>query len=429
MENSNTVKKELYAATLSFIYYFCTLAAYYVMRPVRDQLAVEAGSQELLIFFTITFLGTLLFTPLFSLLVSRYPRYVVMPLLYVFFIGCQMAFIPFLNQPGWLSPKVLGAIFFVWVSLFNLFAVSIFWSFMSDIWSDEEARRLYPGIALGGAAGAVMGPLITRQFVASLGIGYLLFISIAFLALALGCVFLLERWARSYGIHHKEKNSEAAVGGGMWDGLKQVFNDPFIATVAVIMLLNDAIGTIAYVLITDYSGATFPHDPIAQTRFAASLDLASNVLQIAIQLTLTRWLLMRYGAGVPFGVSAAVIAGACLAMAYSQNPYAPVIFSMPLLAIVLIIMRSFYHGMIQPARETLYTLVTRSQRYKGKNAVDTTVWRAGDVLSLLAVDGFKAVGVTVAGFGALWAGFAALAGIIGWQIANEVEKGDFNSAE
>lgn len=427
MENSSLVKKELYAATLSFIYYFCTLAAYYVMRPVRDQLAVEAGSQELLIFFSVTFLGTLAFTPLFSLLVSRFPRYVVMPLSYLFFMACLLAFIPFLNHPEWFSPRTLGAAFFVWVSLFNLFAVSIFWSFMSDIWNDEEARRLYPGIALGGAAGAVMGPFITRSFVAVLGTGYLLLISIAFLAIALVCVFLLERWATRYGIHRKEQNSAGAVGGGMWDGLKQIFTDPFIASIAVIMLLNDAIGTIAYVLITDYSGATFPHDPIAQTRFAATMDLASNILQIAIQLTVTRWLLIRYGAGVPFAFSAAVIAAACLGLAFSPNPYAPILYSMPLVALVLIIMRSLYHGMIQPARETLYTLVSRSQRYKGKNAVDTAVWRAGDVLSLLAVDGFKAAGVTVAGFGALWAGLAALAGVIGWQIANKVEKGDFEN--
>ena len=427
MENSSLVKKELYAATLSFIYYFCTLAAYYVMRPVRDQLAVEAGSQELLIFFSVTFLGTLVFTPLFSLLVSRFPRYVVMPLSYLFFMACLFAFIPFLNHPEWFSPRTLGAAFFVWVSLFNLFAVSIFWSFMSDIWNDEEARRLYPGIALGGAAGAVMGPFITRSFVAVLGTGYLLLISIAFLAIALVCVFLLERWATRYGIHRKEQNSAGAVGGGMWDGLKQIFTDPFIASIAVIMLLNDAIGTIAYVLITDYSGATFPHDPIAQTRFAATMDLASNILQIAIQLTVTRWLLIRYGAGVPFAFSAAVIAAACLGLAFSPNPYAPILYSMPLVALVLIIMRSLYHGMIQPARETIYTLVSRSQRYKGKNAVDTAVWRAGDVLSLLAVDGFKAAGVTVAGFGALWAGLAALAGVIGWQIANKVEKGDFEN--
>jgi AAA family ATP:ADP antiporter len=410
---------EWYPVALSFAYYFCVLAAYYVMRPVRDQLAAEVGSQKLLGFFGITFVTTLLLTPLFSWLVSRWPRRKVIPFIYLLFIGCQLAFISLMHS---LSPVVVGALFFVWVSVFNLFAVSVFWSFMTDIWSDTQARRLFPLIAFGGATGAVLGPILTKSLVAVIGSGMLLLVSAAFLVVAIGSVFLLNQWAHVFGAHRQEKGSEDELGGTMWEGLKQLFTNPFIRSMAVIMLLSDAIGTIAYVLITDYSGATFPHDPIAQTRFAANIDLTTNILQIFIQLTATRWLLANYGARGAFAVSACLVVATCLAMGISHATVGPLLGPFPFVAIVLILTRALGYGMIQPARETLYTLVPRSLRYKGKNAVDTAVWRGGDVLSLLFVQGFKGFGLTTAGFGILWAFLAAVSGAIGVRLATQVEK-------
>lgn len=416
--------EEWYAVILSFIYYFCILGAYYIIRPMRDQLAAEVGSVQLPMFFAATFVATLLLTPLFAWLVSRWPRRIIMPFVYIFFIVCQLAFVPLFHDKGLLSPKTLGIIFFVWVSVFNLFAVSVFWSFMSDIWNDVQARRLFPIIALGGTFGAVMGPIATHSLVAVIGLALLLAVSAALLTIAVICVLLLGNWAHKHGVHRCEAGNEAAIGGGMLDGLKQIFSNPFIGKMSLIMLLSDAIGTIAYVLITDYSGATFPNDAIAQTRFAANMDLSANIIQVIIQLTVTRWVLVRYGAGMVFAICAGIVVFACLTMAL-VNPYAIIIGSMPAVALVLIITRSLSHGMIQPARETLYTLVSRDLRYKGKNAVDTVVWRAGDVLSTLSINGFRALGVSVAGFGVIWAFLAATSGLIAWRLANRVERGEF----
>jgi AAA family ATP:ADP antiporter len=416
-------KNDRYAVILSFIYYFSVLAAYYVMRPIRDQLAAEAGSIELPWFFGATLLAMLLLTPLFSWVVSRYPRKIVMPLVYLFFIVCQFAFIPFFNARS--SPHTLGIIFFVWVSVFNLFVVSVFWSFMTDIWNDAEARLLFPIIALGGTAGAITGPLLTRILVERFGQSSLLLVSIALLSLAIACIVLLGRWAHKFGSRRKEKNNESPIGGGMFDGLKQIFSTSFIRNMALIMLLSDAIGTIAYALVTDYSGQTFHDDPVRQTRFAADMDLSANILQVFVQLTITPWLLVRYGAGVVFVVCAAIVIAFCLMMALVQDPSVPIIGSMPIVALVLIVTRSLSHSMVQPARETLYTLVPRDLRYKGKNAVDTVVWRVGDVLSLLSINGFKALGVNIAGFGIIWAALAGVSGWIGWKLASRVEKGEF----
>ena len=417
--------EEWYAVIFSFVYYFCILGAYYIMRPIRDQLAVEVGSAQLPWFFAATFVATLLLTPLFSCLTSRWPRRTIMPLVNLLFIVCQLIFIFLLNHKDLISIQTLGLIFFVWVSIFNLFMVSVFWSFMTDIWDDLQARRLFPLIALGGTAGAIMGPIITRSAVEVLGLAFLLMLSAAFLLLAVICVLFLGNWAHKHGAHRHAAGNESALGGGMLDGLKQIFTNPFIRCMSLMMLLSDAIGTIAYVLVTDYSGATFPHDAIAQTRFAANMDLSANIIQIVVQLTVTRWLLVRYGAGSLFALWAAISVVACLSMAFALNPHVPILWGMPSVALVMILTRSLSYGMLQPARETLYTLVPRNLRYKGKNAVDTAVWRAGDVVSLVSIHGFQAMGMGIAGFGAIWAALAATSGWIGWSLAHRVEKKDF----
>jgi ATP:ADP antiporter, AAA family len=134
------------------------LSSYYVMRPLRDQLAAEAGSASLPWFFAATLVATALITPLFSLAASKWPRRIVIPCVYLVVIISQASFIPFFISHDLISPKVLGMAFFVWVSVFNLFVVLVLWSFMTDIWSDLQARRLFPFIALGGTAGAIAGP-------------------------------------------------------------------------------------------------------------------------------------------------------------------------------------------------------------------------------------------------------------------------------
>ena len=423
------------AVAWSFAYFFCVLSAYYVMRPLREQLAAAVGSTQLWWFWIATLVATLALTPVFAWLVSRWPRRIVIPLVYAFFIACLLGFMPLFTTPGLLSPKALGMLFFVWVSVFNLFVASVFWSFMSDIWSDEQARRLYPLIGLGGTAGAIAGPALTRTLVGNIGVANLLLVSALLLGMAIVCVLALVRWAQVHGVHRDRIANEAAIGGGMFDGLRQVFATPFIRSMAILMLLGDAIGTIAYMLVTDYSGATF-QDAISRTQFAADIDLVTNLIQVVAQLTVTRWLLVRHGAAPVLAVRAIVGILACIGLALAVDPYAlvvgplslslgPVHFTLsglPWVAVMLILTRSLAYGMDLPARESLFTLVPRGMRYKGKNAVDTAVWRAGDVISALGVNALRAVGASVGVFG--WIGAAALAasGAIGWKLARKLER-------
>lgn len=408
------------ALLLSLLYFFCVLAAYYMIRPVREQLAAFVGSTQLPIFYGATFVAMLVLAPIFGALVSRYPRRIVVPLIYLFFIACLFAFVPLFANPELLGRRTLGALFFVWVSVFNLFVVSVFWIFMSDIWAPMQARRLFPIIAVAGTAGALAGPLLTRSLVDDIGVAWLLPVSAALLGVAIACVMLLGRWARQHGQRRHEIGSEDAVGGSMWDGLKQVFRDPFMRGMAILLLLADGIGTVNYALVADYSGATFV-DAISRTRFAANVDLYTNVITAVAQLTVTRWLLPRWGAGPAIAIWALFSVAALLLVVFADNPYAALVGSMPAVAIALIVSRGLAYGMAEPARHSLFARVPRNLRYKGQNVVDTAVWRFGDLAIASGMNLLRGVGVAIGGFAAISAVAAAMAAGLGWRLSRRVE--------
>lgn len=408
------------ALAVSFAYFFCVLAAYYMIRPVREQLVATVGSTQLPWFYAATFLATLALAPVFGALVSRYPRRVAVPLFNLAFIACLVGFVPLFAQSGPLSPRALGILFFVWVSVFNLFVVSVFWIFMTDIWSVAQARRLFPLIALAGTCGAVAGPALTRLLVDMIGVAPLLLVSAALLSVALGCVVWLGRWSRVHG-ERRAPADEAAVGGGMFDGLRQVFADPFMRGMAILLLLADGIGTVNYALVTDYSYHAFS-DAVARTRFAANVDLATNVLTALVQLTLTRWLLPRHGAGPTILAWAVASLGMLLLVMLAPDPHAPMLVGMPAVALALIVSRGLAYGMAEPARHSLFAGVPRNVRYKGQNAVDTAVWRFGDVAIATGMNALRAVGATVSTFAALSGTAAVAAGAVGWRLSRRYDR-------
>jgi len=403
------------ALAVSFAYFFCVLAAYYMIRPVREQLSAAVGSTQLPWFYAATFVAMLALAPVFGALVSRYPRRIVVPLLNLAFIACLVAFVPLFTGSGLLSPRALGVLFFVWVSVFNLFVVSVFWIFMTDIWSVAQARRLFPLIALAGTCGAVAGPALTRLLVGVIGVAPLLLVSAGLLTVALGCVVWLGRWSRTHG-ERRAPADEAAVGGGMFDGLRQVFANPFMRGMAALLLLADGIGTVNYALVTDYSYHAFA-DAVARTRFAADVDLATNVLTALVQLTLTRWLLPKHGAGPTILGWAVASLWMLLLVVLAPDPHAPVLAGMPMVALALIVSRGLAYGMAEPARHSLFAGVPRNVRYKGQNAVDTAVWRFGDVAIATGMNALRGVGATVAAFAGLSAAAAVAAGAIGWRLS------------
>ena len=390
---------------LSALAFFFVMTSYYIIRPVMGQLSGAVGSQSLPLFYGAVFVVMLLLTPLFGMLVARFRRRQLLGWSYSFFILCLLAFVPAFVAQDRIGARELGVVFFVWASVFNLFVVSLFWSFMADIFSSGQARRVFSLIALSGMAGAVFGPLVTKLLVRLIGVAPLLVVSA--LALALALALLLRLSAR----HDRQPGSrgDEAVGGSLWAGVKELWSRPFLRYMALLMLFGDGIGTLAYALVADYAKAHFV-DTVARTAFYNNLDLATNTLGAVLQLTLTRWLLIRRGAG--WGLVLPAVVNVALLLMVAIGGHGTVVVSgygVSLLALMMVVTRGFAYGMTKPAVDALYTRVQRETRYKGKNFVETTVWRFGDLVVTSAVSGLRMLGVGVTGLALAGTGVAMLA--------------------
>jgi len=404
-------RHEWFAVAVAFVYFFCVLAAYYVIRPVRDQLSAAVGSTSLPIFYSATFVATLALTPLFGALVARFPRRRFVPIVYLSFIAGMIAFIPAFQLQDAIGARVLGSIFFVWVSVFNLFVVAVFWSFMADLFDAEQAHRLFPVITLGGAVGALAGPALTKAFVFVVGVSGLLIVSSLLLGIAIVCILALSRWSRRHPVLGDTQRDERVIGGGLLAGAIETLKSPLMRRLALLMLLGDAVGTVIYALLADYSGATYPTRE-ARINFAAGIDLSANTLQMVLQLVLTRPLMVRLGPAAAMAMDgllkAIMLAGL-------------VVFAGPWIAIVAVVTRASAYGVFKPANDSLYTRVEAETRYKTKNFIDTSVWRFGDVVITSAFNLLRSLGVALPGFAALTMLAALSSGWLGWRITRTPE--------
>ncbi len=397
------------ALRIAFVYFCCVLAAYYLLRPVRDQFSAAVGSTNLWQFWVGTFLVTLAMVPVFGALVARYPREKFIPLVYLFFIVCLVAFIPAFALEDRIGARLLGTVFYIWLSVFSLFVVSVFWSFMADLFDSAQALRLFPVIAVGGTLGAIVGPIVAGL----LPIRALLITAIALLAISIACAWRLSAWSRRNPkpLRHGEHARSEVIGGGVWDGLAQVIRSPFMRRMIALMLLGDAIGTVAYALTADIVKAAAASNEARKTLYA-HIDLATNSLQLVLQISITRLLMSR------FGVVAALIAdGAIKGVAL----LATIVIGAPMVIPMLVITRGSTYGIGKPASDSLYARAEREARYKGKNVIDTAGWRFGDVVVSLSMKALTGLGVGVAGFALISTFAAALSGWFGWRAAHAPE--------
>ena len=411
----HAVVEEGAAPMLSALAFFFLMTSYYIVRPVMNQFGGAVGSQSLPLFYGAVFVVMLLLTPVFGLLVARFPRRLLLGWSYSFFILCLLAFVPAFLAQDRIGARALGVVFFVWVSVFNLFVVSLFWSFMADIFSSGEARKAFSLIALGGMAGAIFGPLVTKFLVQLIGVAPLLVASA--LALSLSLALLLRLSAQADRQPHSRGND--VIGGSLWAGLREVWSRPFLRSMALLMLFGDGIGTLGYALIADYAKAHLI-GTLARTEFYNNLDLATNLLGALLQLTLTPWLLIRRGAGWALVLAALVNVALLAGVAWLGAGRLELLgVGVPVLALMLVITRGFAYGMTKPASDALYTRVPREVRYKGKNFVETTIWRFGDLLVTTGVNGLHLLGLGVSGLALLGTGISALAGVVarraGWS--------------
>lgn len=404
----------------SFAYFFLLLTAYYLLRPVRDAMGASSnvldvfpasmvawfagqgialGEYTLQMLFTGTFIIMLVLQPFYGALVAKFPRKTFLPLIYGLFIACMLGFYWAFDRqmPG------RGAVFFIWVAVFNLFAVSVFWSFMADIFTDAQARQVYGYIAAGGTMGGFLGPVLAQGLVKSVGVAPLLLVSASLLGLCVLCLTSLSKWASS----HTEKGVKDTdiIGGSIWAGLKLVWQTPMLRALAGLMVFGVGVGTLLYNEQAAIAKAFFSSDE-ARTQFFSRIDLWINALTLTIQLLLTRALLGRFGVAPLLLIPAFAILIGFAALTASPLPL--------LVAAVQIATRAGEFSLAKPARETLYTRVDRESRYKGKAVIDTAVYRGADLVFAWLYKGLAALGsstVFAAGFVV-----AALMTVNAWRV-------------
>jgi len=384
------------AVVAAFLYFFCLLCGYYLLRPVRDEMGIQAGLQNLASLFTATLAVMLLVVPVFGALSSRLPRRRLLPLVYGFFVLNLLGFHALFDAA--IAPARTAMVFFVWVSVYNLFVVSVFWSFMAELFDTEQARRVYGVIAAGGSFGALCGPLLAALLAPRLGIAKLLLLSAAFLALTVVCIVYLGRWLRRQG-SAPAALAERAVGGGLWDGIKLVAGSRFLLAACGFVLLYSASSTLLYFEQQHIVAATYTA-PTQRTALFARMDLAVNALTLLLQVFVSGRLLSRWGirVGLVMVPLISVLGFAALALD-------------PVLAVLVVFgvaRRAGEFALAKPARESLFNILTPAEKYKAKNFMDTAVYRSGDALSAWLFEGIKGLGLsgvaTVGGVAALlWA--------------------------
>jgi AAA family ATP:ADP antiporter len=380
----------------SFAYFFLLLCGYYILRPLRDEMGIQGGVQALPWVFTATLLAMLAAVPLFGWACARLPRRRLLPAVYGFFLLNLLAF--FAAFRAGIDPEWTARAFFVWVSVYNLFVVSVFWSFMVDLYDREQAKRLFGFIAAGGSAGALVGPALTAALARPLGTLNLLLVSAAFLALATLCIFRLLVWsAGKQGAPSPAR--EAPLGGGAWSGVREVAGSPYLLGIAAYMVVYTVLSTFLYFqqarLVADSGLASE-----ARTSLFASMDLAVNLLALAGQTFVTARLIRRWGVAMVLAlVPALTFAGF------------GVLALFPVLAVAVgfqVLRRAADFALARPARELLYTAVEREAKYKAKNFIDTVVYRSGDAVGGWAFAGLKALGLGLAGIAWVAVPLAAL---------------------
>ena len=398
----NVREDEVKVLFWSFGYFFCLLTSYYILRPLRDEMGVRSGVENLQWLFSGTFFVMLLAAPVFGAVVSRFSRRQFIPWVYRFFVLNILIFFAMLTL-GWAELHV-ARVFFVWVSVYNLFVVTVFWGFMADLFTNAQGKRLFGFIAAGGSAGALLGPTLTASLAVPLGPVNLLLISALFLELAVWCArgVLNSPQGKATGVAASgavASRNDLVIGGGFLDGLVAIVRSPYLAMIFAHIVLLSATATFLYFQQASIVAAA-TQDSGERTQIFAFIDLAAGLLTIGVQFLLTGRLILRFGVGPALSFLPLVTLLGFLALAVA-----------PMLVVVVVfqaIKRAAEFAISNPAREILFTVVTREQKYKSKSFLDTAVLRGADMASGWGYQGLRGLGLDLPAIAAVTVPLAAL---------------------
>ncbi|MBB3103983.1 NTP/NDP exchange transporter [Azomonas macrocytogenes] len=394
----NLRREEVGPVLIAGLFFFCVLTALMLLRPVRDALGMERGIESIRWLFIGTALVTLAVNPLYGWLVSHLRRLQFIGATYGFFVLSLVSFwVLLMFAPGAVGQRS-GQLFYVWFSVFNLFVTMVFWALLTDRFTSDQGKRLFALISMGGTLGAIFGPWLTSQLAEPLGTPNLLLVAGGFLLLALAMAWLLVRVAPDRA---DTDTSDATagfageaerIGGSTWAGLRAVFRSRYLTGIAGYILLMTVLVTFVY--FTRLQMITAMADSMdARTALLGNIDMWTQVAVLVLQLTLTGKIITRFGLGVALAILPVATALGFIGLAIYGS------------FVVLILLeaanRAVQRGITRPAREALFTVVSREEKYKAKAFVDTFMYRAGDVIGAqtegalgrlgLAIDGLASV--------------------------------------
>lgn len=370
----NIRRDELLPVLLSALFFFCVLTALMVLRPAREALGMQRGIDTVRWLFIGTALITLMVNPVFGWLVSRLRRMAFIGVTYLFFSFSLMIF--YLLMVG--APDAIGAVtgqvFYVWFSVFNLFSVMVFWALMADRFSLEQSKRFFGTIAVGGTLGAIFGPWLASQLALPLGTASLLLISITFLVLALLMAGLLVRQQplEAAGLaQSRTEREQERIGGTAWDGLRAVFQSRYLLAITAYVVILAVMATFLYFtrlqMVAELESAIDD-----RTTLFAYIDLVTQLATLLLQLLVAGHVMRRFGVSVALALLPLTALLGFLGLAMIGSLAALIVFEATF--------RAVQRALMRPARETLFTVVSREEKYKAKAFIDTFVYRSGDVV-------------------------------------------------
>jgi AAA family ATP:ADP antiporter len=350
--------------------FFLLFTGYFMLRPVRETMGIAGGVENLQWLFTATFVATLLALPIFGWLASKAQRRRILPWAYGFFALNLLAFAAgFVRTPDnlWAART-----FYVWLSVFNLLAISLAWSVLADLLAASQAKRLFAIIAAGASLGGLTGPILGTLLVAPIGHAGLLVLSAVLLTMSAGAATVLHRWRDRHPIpQHEVTPRERPIGGHPFAGATAVVRSPYLAAIALFVVLLAVVSTFLYFEQARLVAETFP-DRVRQTQVFGLIDTVVQSLTILIQIFLTGRIAERFGIGALLVTVPLVMAAGFLWLAV-----APVFI---VLAVIMIARRVGEYALVRPGREMLYTVVGAEEKYKAKSFIDTVVYRGGDAI-------------------------------------------------
>jgi AAA family ATP:ADP antiporter len=385
---------------IAFCYFFFLLGGYFMLRPIRGTVAAN-NSDILHWLYTGTFLTMLAIVPVFGFLVSRFRRGQFIPAIYLFFLFNLVLFIIGFREDD--TPLWMQRTFYIWLSVFNLFVVSIFWSFMADIFQPGQAQRLFGFVMAGGSLGAMAGSWITTMLVLTLG-------SRNMMMAAAGCLLVATVMAVILGRYSRRQNRDrptAVIGGSIWEGAVHVFRSEYLLYACLLMLLHNLTSTFLY------NGlAVLVNDQIAgfdeRTYFFGIVDLVVQVIAFIFQFLITSRLVTSLGMSRTLVMVPMMLAGGFIILGSTMG--------LVLFAAIQVAQRSMNYGVLGPAKEMLFTVVDRETKYKSKNFIDTVVYRGSDVTASWIFKGLTSAGLSLSQITWFYLPFMGLWGLGAWRL-------------